>query len=74
MTLIRLQQVMAASGLSRTSIHRMEAASPPRFPRRRRIGERAVAWDLDEINAWLASRPAADLVCNDAPRTATVRP
>ncbi len=71
MTLIRLPAVMAATGLSKTSLHRMEAAN--RFPHRRRVGERAVAWDLDEINAWLASRPAAVLVCADAPR-AMARP
>ena len=66
MTLIRLPQVMAVTGLSKTSLHRMEAAN--RFPHRRRIGDRAVAWDLAEINAWLASRPAAVLKCLDAPR------
>ncbi len=66
MTLIRLPQVMAITGLSKTSLHRMEAANPPRFPRRRRVGERAVAWDLAEVNAWLASRPAVFLNCADA--------
>lgn len=72
MSLIRLPEVMARTGLSKTSLHRMEVAG--RFPHRRRIGDRAVAWDLDEVNAWLASRPAAVLVCRDAPRHATVRP
>ncbi len=43
MSLIRLPQVLAVTGLSRTSLHRQEAAGV--FPRRRKIGARAVAWD-----------------------------
>ena len=64
MSLIRLPAVLALTGLSRTSIWRLEAGL--RFPRRRRIGDRAVAWDADEIDAWIATRPLVDPVCADA--------
>ena len=76
MTLIRLPQVMAMTGLSKTTLHRMEAAG--RFPQRRRIGERAIAWDREAIEAWLKARPTVTVNCADAPRgslaVATVRP
>ena len=68
-TLIRLPQVLAVTGLSKTTVHRLEAAG--RFPQRRRIGDRAVAWDRDAIDAWLRDRPAVAVNCADAPRTAT---
>lgn len=64
MSLIRLPRVMALTGLSRTSIHRLEANG--RFPRRRRIGQRAVAWDADEIEHWIGARERVTLSCAGA--------
>lgn len=42
--------------LSRAQLWRLEKTK--RFPQRVRIGERTVAWDADEIAAWLEARKA----------------
>lgn len=52
--LIRRPEVESLVGLSRTAIYRAEAAG--RFPARRRIGRRAVAWSQAEVLAWMAAR------------------
>lgn len=57
MKLIRLNQVLALTGLSRGTIYRLERAGS--FPLRRRLGPNSVAWLEHEITAWLESRPAA---------------
>lgn len=49
--LIRLPEVQRVTGLSRQSIYRAEAAG--RFPLRRRVGRRAVAWSEGEVQAWV---------------------
>ena len=66
MTLARLPQVLAMTGLSKTTLHRLEAAG--RFVSRRKLSERAVGWDVAEVEAWLAARPAVVVNCADAPR------
>jgi prophage regulatory protein len=53
--LLRLPQVIAATGLGRDSIYRLGSAGL--FPRPRKISERASAWREDEIAAWIESRP-----------------
>jgi prophage regulatory protein len=53
--MLRLPEVLKATGLSRTSIWELEQAGT--FPRRRRLTARAVAWRSDEIEAWMRSRP-----------------
>ncbi len=63
--LIRLPELLALTSSSRSSIHRLEAAG--QFPQRRRIGTRAVAWSLDEVEAWMRTRPAVAVNCADAP-------
>lgn len=56
--LLRRKEVERETGLSRTSIYRkMEEGS---FPRPRRIGKRAVAWPMNEIADWKASRPVTE--------------
>ena len=52
----RLNEVVEAVGLSRSSIWRLEQVG--KFPKRIKIGERAVAWDSHEINQWLDNRKA----------------
>lgn len=52
--LIRIREVIALSGKSRSSVY-----SDPTFPKPIRIGERAVAWFEDEVAAWRAEREAA---------------
>lgn len=55
---LRLPDVKAETGLSRTSIYREIAAD--RFPRQVRLTARAVGWWSDDIEAWKRSRePAA---------------
>lgn len=54
--MLRRKQVEAITGLSRSSIYsKMETGT---FPKQIKLGERAVGWLGDEIQAWLASRVA----------------
>lgn len=55
--LLRLQQVREIVGLSRSEIYRLIAAA--RFPRQIPLGQRARAWDADEVQAWVHDRIAA---------------
>ncbi len=52
--LARLPNVRAAVGLSRSEIYRL--ISLGRFPKPVPLGARAVAWDWDEIQAWVRTR------------------
>lgn len=61
---LRLRDVIALTGLSKTTIHRLEAAG--RFPRRRKVGLRAVAWLASEIEAWQAAGQQVSLTCKAA--------
>jgi prophage regulatory protein len=56
-SLIRLPEVKRLTGLSRSTIYRLERDG--RFVPRVRLGERATAWRLSEILAWIDARPAA---------------
>jgi prophage regulatory protein len=49
--LLRLPEVTKITGLSPSTIWRREKEG--RFPRRRRISVRAVAWLMSEIEAWM---------------------
>ena len=57
MRLLRIQEVMSVTGLSRMTIYRLEKGGS--FPSRRRLGKNSVAWRDDDISAWVASRPNA---------------
>lgn len=54
---LRLPAVCARVGLSRSHIHRMEAAG--QFPRRVKLSQAASAWVESEIDAWAAARVTA---------------
>ncbi len=54
--LIRLHEVLAATGLSRSEIYRLEALG--HFPKRVPISERSTAWAQDEIEKWVEARIA----------------
>ena len=55
--LLRLSEVQARCGLSRSSLYRkMRDRS---FPEPLKVGVRAVRWRESEIEAWLATRPRA---------------
>ncbi|MCY4355082.1 MAG: AlpA family transcriptional regulator [Truepera sp.] len=55
---LRRPEVEARTGLSRSSIYALMDKSE--FPRPRRIGKRAVAWDEAQIERWLSNRAEAD--------------
>ncbi|TBW35693.1 AlpA family transcriptional regulator [Azotobacter chroococcum] len=52
--LLRLPEVSALVGFKRTHIYDLMAEG--RFPKARRIGVRAVAWDSREVEQWVADR------------------
>ncbi len=55
--LLRLSEVVALTGLSRTTIYRkMREGS---FPEPFKMGARAVRWRESEIRAWMEGRPRA---------------
>lgn len=55
--LLRLRDVCHTTGLCRSMIYKMQAEN--RFPRRVKIGLRAVGWLEDEVVQWLADRVAS---------------
>lgn len=55
--LVRLPEVQRLSGLSRSTIYRLEACGG--FPSRVRLSERAIAWRSEEVQTWLDARPRA---------------
>ena len=58
MKMLRLPDVVAAVGMSSTTIWRREKNGL--FPRRRRLGANIVAWRSDEIKAFIEGLPLAD--------------
>lgn len=56
-TLLRLPAVKQKTGYSKSSIYLLEARGE--FPRRVRLGARAVAWSAAEIEKWIAEKIAA---------------
>lgn len=55
--LLRLPEVRARTGLSRSSIYAFIARGD--FPAPVSLGARAVAWPSDAISAWIAARVAS---------------
>ena len=55
MRLVKLKEVVAATGLSRSSIYALIAEGL--FPRPLQVGRRAVRWIEQEVQEWLSSRP-----------------
>jgi len=61
--LLRLPQVCDITGVKRSMIYQMEAEH--RFPRRIKIGARAVVWLEEEVRAWVAQRVES---CRSSPK------
>ena len=59
MKLLRIKQVMQATGLSRMTIYRLELAD--KFPKRRQLSENSVAWLESDISGWIDTRPVVRL-------------
>ncbi len=55
MQILRIHSVRELTGLSRTTIWRLERQG--RFPTRFQLSENAVGWDKDEVLKWVNSRP-----------------
>lgn len=54
MKMMRLPEVMAKTGLSRTRLY--AASQEGTFPKPCKIGERATAWVESEVDAWIEQR------------------
>jgi len=52
--IVRIQEVIKLTGLSRTTIWRMERKGE--FPSRVQLGVGSVGWRASEVNDWLASK------------------
>jgi prophage regulatory protein len=61
--ILRLPQVCGLTGLGRSVIYQMEADL--RFPKRIKLGTRAVGWLEQEGHAWLLKRIAASRGADD---------
>lgn len=55
--MLKLPEVVRRTGLGRDSIYTLARAG--KFPRPRKLSERASAWRSDEIDAWIEARPTA---------------
>ena len=53
--MLRAPEVMACTGLSRTTIWRRVRAGT--FPAPVQLGENSIGWPASEITAWLEERP-----------------
>lgn len=51
---VRSRELMAITGLSRTTIWRLERSG--QFPCRRQLSPGAVGWLWEDVNVWLESR------------------
>ena len=57
MRLLKLPEVSRLTGVPRSSIY--WRVTKGEFPRPVKIGERASAWNSDEVEAWIAAKIAA---------------
>ncbi len=57
--IIRQKRVMERTGLSASSIWRLEKIG--QFPARRKLGSNSVGWIESEINEWITSREKLQL-------------
>ena len=55
MNILRTRDVTRVTGLSRTTVWRLERAG--KFPSRMRLGENSVGWLEEEVQSWIESRP-----------------
>lgn len=64
MTILRTTEVTRLTGLSRTTIWRLERHG--KFPARIRLGENSVGWLGEEVQEWIAGRPRGMTASLDA--------
>ncbi len=56
--LIRLEEVLSYTGLSRSELYRKTQIGE--FPGSVKVGVRAVRWRESEVEEWIAERPRTD--------------
>lgn len=54
MRIVRMKEVMAKTGLGRSSIYKLQAAG--QFPQSIAISDRAVGWNSCEIESWVQQK------------------
>lgn len=59
-SVLRKPEVELRTGLSASSIDRLEAAG--NFPKRMKLSPNAVGWMSNEVQDWIASRPRGEMV------------
>ena len=57
--ILRGPAVQAMTGLSRSTIYRLETKKN-QFPKRVKLGERACGWRLSDVQAWIETRKQAN--------------
>ncbi|MDP2228244.1 MAG: AlpA family transcriptional regulator [Moraxellaceae bacterium] len=57
MIILRLKDVMACTGLGRSSVYKF--ITEGRFPKPVALGDRAVGWVEEEVQDWIRARVAA---------------
>jgi prophage regulatory protein len=60
MRVLRIDDVMQRTGLSRPTIWRRERLGA--FPRRRKLGGNAVGWLEHEVDQWIESLPPSETI------------
>lgn len=55
LTIIKLPELVERTKISRAAVYAMIARDE--FPRPVRLGRRAVGWRVDDVEAWIATRP-----------------
>ena len=63
MPILRTNEVSRITGLSRTTLWRLERKGA--FPRRIRLGANSVGWRDDEVQEWIDLRPRGMSVDSD---------
>jgi prophage regulatory protein len=58
MKFLTIKQIMNMTGLSRTTIWRLERDTE--FPKRRQLGLRRIGWVESEVLGWMESRTQVD--------------
>lgn len=59
MQILKLPAVCSLTSLSKTSIYYLECSG--KFPRRIKLGSRAVGWLEEDVRAWVAERKACSV-------------
>lgn len=55
--ILRLPEVMRLTGLSRSSVYRLESLG--QFPARVKLSDSASGWKAEQVQEWINSRPLA---------------